>query len=178
MKFNKWSLHLIQNLGGYDVRRSTNICAEIQKSGMRWEVNLQERTCSCRKWQVKGVPCVHALVFITSIRNPNWESYVDSYFTVARLRITYANMIATMPSKDEWLKVDLGYKMLPPVLKRPPGRPRKNRIKSSDEPKKRSHKCTRCGLYGHRKTYKNAVPTRENEDIPPTQMIRALKTKR
>jgi uncharacterized protein YbcV (DUF1398 family) len=71
MKFNKWSLHLIQNLDGYDVHRSMEFCAEIQKSGMRWEVNLQERTCSCRKWQVKCVPCVHALVFITSLRNLN-----------------------------------------------------------------------------------------------------------
>jgi hypothetical protein len=98
---------------------------------------------------VKGILCVQAAVFIASLRNPNWKSYVDSYFTVARLRISYANGIVTMPTKYQWLKFDLGYKMLPPKLKRPAGRPRKNRLKLTDEPKKRSHRCARCDLYSH-----------------------------
>ena len=127
---------------------------------------------------MKGVPCVHAAVFIASLRNASWDNYVDSYFTVARLRTAYANGIATMPSKDEWLNMNLGYKMLPPILKRPAGRPRKNRIKSSDEPK-RSHKCTRCGQSGHhRKTCKNAVPSKGGEGTSHGEFKQKLKVKR
>ncbi|XP_078167316.1 uncharacterized protein LOC144562060 [Carex rostrata] len=155
-----------RGLNTYSVHRSSEVLAEVTKNGLRWEVNLEERRCSCRAWQVKGVPCVHAASLIASIRNARWEDYVDSYFTVTRLKTTYSNGIAPMPSKDKWMKYELGYKMLPPILKRPVGRPRKSsRIKAWDEPTKRSHKCTRCGLYGHyRNTCKNAVPSQDNED--------------
>lgn len=132
--------------------------AEIQKEGLRWEVNLEEKTCTCRAWQVKGLPFVHAAAFIASIRNVRWENYVDSCFTVARFKTAYGMCIASMPIRNEWVNRDLGYKIFLPILKRPAGRPRKNRIRPSDEPKKRLHKCRRCGLFGHNKsTCKNPV---------------------
>lgn len=135
--------------------------AEITKNELLWEENLEER----RAWQVKSVRCVHAATLIASIRNARWEDYVELYFIVARIRTAYAHGIAPMPGKDKWIKHDLGYKLLPPVVKRPIGRSRKNRIKVSDEPTKRSRKRTRCGLYGHyRRACKNAVPSQENED--------------
>jgi SWIM zinc finger len=147
------------------VGRSSDYCAEIQKDGLRWEVNLEEQKCTCRAWQVKGTPCIHAAAFIATIRNAKWENYVNSCFTVSRFKEAYAMSIATMPSRNEWINHELGYKMLPSIFKRPPGRPRKtSRIKPSDEPKKRPHKCTRCGLYGHHKsTCKNGVEPRDNE---------------
>jgi hypothetical protein len=52
-------------------------------------------------------------------------------------------------------------------LKRPLGRPRKRRIKPSDETNKKNklNKCSRCGLPGHHKnTCKNVVPSQCNED--------------
>lgn len=152
-------------MGGYDVFRSMN-SAEIQKDGSRWEVNLETQTCTCRAWQVKGVPCIHAAALIASIRNVKWENYVDPYFTVARFRTAYSMGIATMPSRNEWVSCDLGYTMNPPILRRPAGRPRKNRIKPSGEPKKRTYKCARCGAYGHNKRKcKNAVRFEENEGL-------------
>ena len=36
-------------------------------SGFRFVINLEDRTCSCRQWKVCGVPCKHALAFITSL---------------------------------------------------------------------------------------------------------------
>jgi SWIM zinc finger len=163
------------------VHRGMDSCAEIQKDGLRWTVNLEEHKCSCRAWQVKGIPCIHAAAFIASIRNAKWENYVHSYFSVDRFKTAYAIGIAPMPSKNEWIEVDLGYKILPPTLKRPAGRPRKNRIKSSDEPKKRSNKCTRCGLYGHyRTTCKNAVSLQGNQDneVPHASATQGSKAKR
>nr|KAJ0193211.1 hypothetical protein LSAT_V11C800418570 [Lactuca sativa] len=57
-------------------------------------------------------------------------------------------------------------KIYPPIIKCPPGRPRKNIIKSSDESKRR-HKCPRCGEYGHHeKTCKN--PTSQSLDQSET----------
>jgi hypothetical protein len=36
-------------------------------SGFRFVVDLRNRTCSYRVWQGSGVPCKHAIAYITSI---------------------------------------------------------------------------------------------------------------
>ena len=116
--------------------------------GKRWEVILDERKCTCRVWQVKGLPCVHAVAFIAFLRDYNWEKYVDEYFTIKKLKEAYAMEIAPMLAMDEWVHTETQEKIYPPIMKRPAGRPRKERIKSHDEQKKR-HKCPRCSKSGH-----------------------------
>ena len=115
---------------------------------------MYERKCSCRVWQVTGRPCVHAAAFIAFIRDANWDKYVDQYFTIEKFKDAYQFQIALLPGRDQWMQKD-GKKIYPPIIKRPAGRPRKNRIKASTESKRR-HKCPRCGEYGYReKTCKN-----------------------
>ena len=48
-----------------------------EKREWRYPVNLETRNCSCRKWQLTGQPCIHALYFITSMRGP--VSEIDQY---------------------------------------------------------------------------------------------------
>jgi hypothetical protein len=60
---------------------------------------------------------VHGAAFIASLRNIKWEDYVHPYFTVVNFKVAYAEEIATMPSNHEWIKCDLGYKMLPYIEK-------------------------------------------------------------
>ncbi|KAK1431840.1 hypothetical protein QVD17_08555 [Tagetes erecta] len=171
---NKWKGALVprvrrylnrisKNLGEYEVCRSGEYRAEVKYGEKRWEVTLDERICTCRVWQVRGVPCVHASAFIAFTRG-DWDSCVDSYFTIEKSKLAYALQIAPMPTKDQWVHIDTEEKIYPPNIKRPPGRPRKNRIKPGDEQKKR-HKCGRCGEYGHhQKTCKNAA----SQDQPST----------
>jgi len=66
-------------------------------SGFRFIVNLQERTCSCRQWQVSGIPCKHALAFITSLSDAPIENYVDLYYSVEKFKVTYSQLIPAMP---------------------------------------------------------------------------------
>ncbi|KAI3519078.1 hypothetical protein L1887_08086 [Cichorium endivia] len=147
-----------KNLGEFQVCRSSDNRAEVNYKGRRWEVILDEKVCSCRVWQVKGLPCVHAAAFIAFTRENNWDKYVDTYFTVDRFKEAYALEIAPMPGKDQWEHLETTEKIYPPIIKRPPGRPKKNRIVPRDEPKKR-HKCARCGMYGHhQRTCKNPAP--------------------
>ncbi|KAK9067649.1 hypothetical protein SSX86_011760 [Deinandra increscens subsp. villosa] len=146
-----------KNLGIYEVCRSGENRAEVKYMDRRWDVSLDDKTCTCRVWQVRGVPCIHATAFITFTRDENWDNFVDSYFTIEKFKLAYALEVAPMPARDQWVHMDIGEKIYPPAIKRPPGRPRKNRIKPNDEPKKRQ-KCGRCGEYGHRqKTCKNAA---------------------
>ena len=48
-----------------EARASPNI-AEISGNGWRHTVNLEKKECSCRRWQICGKPCTHALRFIFS----------------------------------------------------------------------------------------------------------------
>lgn len=100
----------------------------------RHVVNLEQKTCSCRAWQVTGKPYSHTLAFIAKLsRHVQMDAFVHEYFSVERFRKAYASTFNPMTSKDSWPRVDLGYKIKKPKLRRKPGRPRKSRIKVYDE---------------------------------------------
>ena len=104
--------------------------AEVTVNRFRHAVNLDEKTCSCRVWQVTEKPCSHALAFITKIsREVQMDEFVHEYFSVDRFRKAYASKFNPMISKDQWPHVDLGYQIKKPKMRRKPGRPRKYRIK-------------------------------------------------
>ncbi|XP_039131891.1 uncharacterized protein LOC120268648 [Dioscorea cayenensis subsp. rotundata] len=152
----------------YHVRRSTDYKAEVSYKDKRCEVVLNERKCTCRRWQVSGIPCMHALAFIHSIRGAKWEDYVDDYFSVDKYKATYQMEVAPMPDINEWVITGDGESLLPPISRRPAGRPRKNRIKDFDEVKKGRHKCKRCGSFGnHAKKCKEP----EKESDPSMQSM-------
>ncbi|MFQ6626397.1 hypothetical protein Gotur_005543 [Gossypium turneri] len=91
-------------------------------------MDLSQRICNCRSWQISRIPCSHAC----------------------------AAMYHLGLQPDEYL-----YELLPPIEKKMPGRPKKNRRMAKDEPKKLkpghlSRKCllmtcTQCGQHGHNK---------------------------
>jgi hypothetical protein len=123
-----------------EVLRCGHGTAEVSaptKSGalFRYAVNLELKTCSCRAWQVSGKPCRHALAFIAKLsREIHMDDYVHEYFSVAKFKKTSSGVFNPMTSKQFWPRVDPGYKIKKPILRRKPGRPRKSRIKASDEP--------------------------------------------
>ena len=125
-----------------------------EKRGWRYPVDLEARTCSCRQWQITGLPCIHALFFITSLPGPagNIQQYVHDYYSVARFKATYAYALPAMEGKQQWDMVDPGFKLCAPVLKRAAGRPRKSQIRPCSKGAglgARKRKCTRCGGSGH-----------------------------
>jgi hypothetical protein len=51
-----------------DIHRSGDILGEVGVkggSGYKYVVNLEEKICSCTKWQVLSITCKHAIAFIT-----------------------------------------------------------------------------------------------------------------
>ena len=73
-----------------------------------------------------------------------------------------------MPGKEDWEKVKIGFKLLPPNCNRAAGRPRKKRMVEVEEggsTSKGKRRCKRCGGLGHlQKTYNETVL---DPDAPP-----------
>ncbi|KAE8786229.1 hypothetical protein D1007_40016 [Hordeum vulgare] len=135
------------------VRRSPTeaevTATDSEKREWRYPVDLEKWSCSCRQWQITGKPCIHALFFITSLRGEasGIDQYVHKYYSFDMFRATYAENIPALEGKQQWDIVDPGFKLCAPIQARPPGRPRKQRIRSSTEGKglgPRKYKCKRC----------------------------------
>lgn len=139
----------------HEVIRCGDGTAEVTVSTITHAVNLNERTCSCRAWQISGKPCSHALAFIAKLsRQVHMGDFVDECFSVERFRKAYAGLFNPMTSKHLWPLVDVGYKIKKPKLRRKPGRPRVSRMKASDEVgQRKKRKCSECHELGHTAKY-------------------------
>jgi hypothetical protein len=149
--------------------------AEVTVSTIRHSVNMDQKTCSCRVWQVTGKPCNHALSVIAKLsRDVQMEEFVHEYFSVDRLRKTYAGVFLAITSKHQWARVDLGYKICKPKLRRKPGRPRKSRIKASDEiGTKKRRRCTECNELGHLAKTCQGGPTAKERRVTLSSSVNA-----
>ncbi|XP_076925285.1 uncharacterized protein LOC143588058 [Bidens hawaiensis] len=100
-------------------------------------VDLNNRTCSCRKWDLTGLPKL--LGFLEEML----EQFVsDCYLKDTYLR-SYSYTIPPLPSERYWPKVD--YPLDPPPIKSQPGRPKTKRKKDSHEVPKNPCKLTKHG---------------------------------
>nr|XP_027193470.1 uncharacterized protein LOC113788095 [Cicer arietinum] len=120
-----------------------------------YTVNLHTKTCACRKWDLTGIPCCHALVCIWH-NKADPESYVSPYYRKTNFLTCYSYII--MPSNGPKLwHASNGDPINPPIMRRAPGRPKKKRNKSNDESKGSNKlprqfatvKCKNCGKLGH-----------------------------
>ncbi|GKB67361.1 zinc finger, SWIM-type containing protein [Tanacetum coccineum] len=93
---------------------------------------------------------------------------IPYFFTIDKFKEAYALEISPIPDKDQWAPIDTSEKIYPPIIKRPVGRPKKNRIVPHDETKKR-RKCRRCGRYGHlQKTCKRSPSDAGTSQVSPS----------
>ena len=144
-----------RGLVGYSIHKGLGHMAKI--SGVyrdltpwRHTINLETRTCTCKRWQLTGLPCNHAISLICSYRGLELEDYVDRCYFVSKFKSAYEGWMEPIPDKSMWPQVQLEFKLWPPVLKRAAGRPRSRRIKSVAEGGSRKRKrCKRCGQLGH-----------------------------
>ncbi|KAH9699082.1 SWIM-type domain-containing protein [Citrus sinensis] len=124
-------------------------------------VDIRNRCCLCRGWQLYGLPCAHAVAALLSCRQ-NVHRFTESCFTVATYRKTYSQTIHPIPDKSLWKELSEGdpnasksadIVIHPPKSLRPPGRPRKKRVRAEDRGRvKRVVHCSRCNQTGHFRT--------------------------
>jgi hypothetical protein len=72
----------------------------------RHTIDLQDRKCTCRCWQVIRLPCTHALCIITSIRG-NIEDYVYDYYAVEKIKKAFEKSVKPMTDCNQWSQVNV-----------------------------------------------------------------------
>lgn len=105
---------LTENIKVVKTVRSDNDYAEVtlvddDNITRRHTIDLVNHSCSCRKWQVTGIPCNQALGWICANRGIKIEDYVHEYYSVHKLRAAYAVRVEPMTDRSQWHVVVLGF---------------------------------------------------------------------
>ncbi|KAG5591018.1 hypothetical protein H5410_041532 [Solanum commersonii] len=130
--------------------------SEIKHYGFTHTVDIVSRSCSCRSWQLRGIPFPHGVVFL-HYKELESINYVASCYRKETYLSTYAHFIRSMNN----------IKMLPtsnnPIVKpskiKIPGKPSKVRRKEANESRKIGKLSksgvvmtySKCGTQGHNK---------------------------
>ncbi|KAK8936506.1 hypothetical protein KSP39_PZI012203 [Platanthera zijinensis] len=69
--------------------------------GDKWVVDLPNSCCSCNKWNLTGIPCVHAIACIFYKRE-DIESYADYWFKKTTYLKAYEHMLSPIKGQLEW----------------------------------------------------------------------------
>ncbi|XP_073269882.1 uncharacterized protein [Primulina huaijiensis] len=148
-------------------------------------VDLCRMTCSCRKWDLTGIPCEHAVCAIWC-KQENPEAYVHRFYSVLKYKQCYSRFIMPINGPALWPECQLT-PPLPPIYKEKVGRPAKLRRRQPDEVPasrqsklkgvKRNNKCRTCGGFGHNQKSCNITkasglekPTQENNEMDRGQI--------
>ncbi|KAJ0080235.1 hypothetical protein Patl1_23893 [Pistacia atlantica] len=85
----------------------------ILLAGSTWEVrgdtievvDMDHWGCSCKGWQLNGLPCCHAIAVITCMGRSAYD-YCSRYFTTEMCRLTYSETIHPVPNLDRPVQAD------------------------------------------------------------------------
>ncbi|XP_059654404.1 uncharacterized protein LOC132301142 [Cornus florida] len=128
----------------------------VQCYGISEAVDIDKRSCSCKVWNLTGIPCRHAVACIF-IKRDSPEVCVYPFYQRETYMKCYSGMILPIPM-ERLMKTNTIDPLLPPHYRKPICTPKKARKKKNDDPKgstklsRRSMvglKCTRCKENGH-----------------------------
>lgn len=62
-------------------------------------VDIDHCNCSCKNWQLTGLPCCHAIAVISCL-GPDPYDYCARFFTTNRYRLTYSALVYPILNED------------------------------------------------------------------------------
>ena len=122
-----------------------------------YTVDFKAKTCDCRRWQLCGIPCHHAIACCRN-ENNDPETLVHSCYSIATYNDAYGFNMVPLRGREFWEKTN-GVHVHPPLYTKVMGRPKKNRRKGPEEKIKQGAKilskhgvpmhCSICKREGH-----------------------------
>nr|XP_023870556.1 uncharacterized protein LOC111983129 [Quercus suber] len=139
---------------GFCAMPSGRFVYEVDNERERHVVDLVNRTCSCRVWDLTRIPCKHGVAAIFMNREKPEDYTHPCYYKDAYVE-TYKTPIPPMLGQSEWMSNGQP-KPLAPIVHKPPGRPPVKRKRDADEPNpykvsraNRPLRCGKCHQEGH-----------------------------
>ncbi|GKB47619.1 zinc finger, PMZ-type containing protein [Tanacetum coccineum] len=137
--------------------KSTNAYEELEVrcGDQAYAMNLSSRTCSCKLWQLSGMPCIHAIIGYMYLTRDTDEGVHFSYIQEVWAR-TYQHFIRPVPGTSLWKRTN-NQPPLPLIVRKMPRRTRKKRVKAVGENNSQvtrlgKHiRCSNCQGVGHNK---------------------------
>ncbi|GJR97064.1 zinc finger, PMZ-type containing protein [Tanacetum coccineum] len=147
---------------------------EVRKLNAGVGVNLETHKCTCRLWDLTGIPCIHGVAAYAYLMKDPAEGVSDFYSKTA-WQNCYISFIKPVSGQSMWVKTGLPPPM-PPKKRVMPGRPKRKRQKHPSEVNDSSSQrvsrfgrtmtCSNCYQRGHnKKRCKN-----ETVDPPPKEV--------
>ncbi|KAL4584618.1 hypothetical protein LXL04_009222 [Taraxacum kok-saghyz] len=101
-------------------------------------VDMGQRDCSCRKWELTGFPCKHVIAVLHN-KADNGEpvgqlhTYVHKVHWLQTWKDAYVSKVEPIKGRAMWHVSDCPFKITPPPHHTQPGRPKRKRRQSMDE---------------------------------------------
>jgi hypothetical protein len=128
-------------------------------------VDVIQRTCTCRRWELTGMPCKHAVATIWNMARNNQkvglpEAWILPLYKLDTWKHVYNYKVYPINGRTMWPKSIVPTIITPPTHHKPVGRPKKLRRKSAMEledlsrggrlsRKNTTVTCAKCGNKGH-----------------------------
>ncbi|XXG59581.1 hypothetical protein AAC387_Pa04g1641 [Persea americana] len=109
-------------------------------------VHLDLRSCSCRRWDVLGIPCSHAMAAI-QMSGVHPYDYCEHWFSSDVYRSTYNDIVHAIRDIGQW-EVQSNMPILPPHARWQAGQPKKNRTRTKVR-QKWQVTCSNCRQIRH-----------------------------
>ncbi|KAK9216840.1 hypothetical protein WN944_008851 [Citrus x changshan-huyou] len=131
--------------------RASEWLYEVDENTKTYIVDLEHHMCDCGQWQVSGIPCVHAMPCIVNSQKDQAQ-FISQWLKKDTYLRCYSGLIKPIPDRTSWVDAG-GDEILPPLVRRPPGRPKMTRRREADEVpaynKRYKMQCTVCKGFGH-----------------------------
>ncbi|KAJ9560388.1 hypothetical protein OSB04_005548 [Centaurea solstitialis] len=132
--------------------------------GDKCGVDMKDKTCTCRTWELIGIPCKYAVACIWNMASNGAEVgipelWVHEVYWLDTWKKMYSFHLQPINGPKMWRKVDYPLKVIPPTHHKPVGRPKKKRQKSIAEITEgnklkrvgKTVRCVKCNQEGHNK---------------------------
>ncbi|XP_062021152.1 uncharacterized protein LOC133737652 [Rosa rugosa] len=88
------------------------------EKGSKHAVDQRLHICTCRRWQISGIPCVHAICAIRS-KKADPALFCDDYLMPSTYMESYNPIIHPIAGEDDWDQVDCLIAHLPHIRSKP-----------------------------------------------------------
>ncbi|KAG8481024.1 hypothetical protein CXB51_025783 [Gossypium anomalum] len=96
---------------------------ELRKGSYQYTVDLSQRICSCRSWQISGIPCSHACAAMYHL-GLQPDEYLHEYYHIDTYKKAYSFPMQPINGPHDWEKTGI-QPVLPPIERKMPGRPKR-----------------------------------------------------